>query len=202
MPTEMNWKSHDYEVAHEGDTVLMKIDIQSGFELYGAYNGLGEKVPLLRDGNGNFYVEVPKGGGVYLSAKLGRIISNSEPEESHSDPEPLQTEYYGAWSGTMKPAGFDEEEEHTITYDLNGGKFAGNGTNPLIRAKFGQRHVMLEAPVREGYRFRHWVGASFNRSDPRWSEPDLDHSYPYVPGSWFTVGKTDWTFIAVWDKVI
>ena len=39
-----------------------------------AYNGLsGEKVALSKDANGNFYVKVPKGGGIYLSALFAKI---------------------------------------------------------------------------------------------------------------------------------
>lgn len=44
----------------------------------GAYNGQGEKVDLLKDANGNYYVEVPKGGAVYLSAKLEAIPAPSD----------------------------------------------------------------------------------------------------------------------------
>ena len=71
-------KSGDYEVAREGETVLMKVNVQSGYRVTGAYNGQGEKVELLKDENGNYYVEVPKGGAVYLSATLEAIPAPSE----------------------------------------------------------------------------------------------------------------------------
>ena len=195
-------KSHDYEVAHEEDTVLLKIDIQSGFELLGAYNGLGEKVPLLQDANGNFYVEVPKGGGVYLSAKIGKIhIEQQEDDDEESTPEPVYPAAYGTWTGGSLIGDADGQQELTITYELNGGLFNGDPVNLYFTGRTGQKHVMLEAPVREGYRFSHWIGAAYNRADTRWIEPDPETSYPYVPGSWFTIGSTDWTFIAVWDEV-
>lgn len=201
-------KSHDYEVAHEGDTVLMKIDIQSGFELYGAYNGLGEKVPLLQDEEGNFYVEVPKGGGVYLSASLGRIHTgegNYTPEEEDDDEENarkkmMKTAYYrqpaknpirqasGKPSAVFGTAAADARE-FTISYDLNGGHFTDPSESASFKAYTGQKHVMLEAPVREGFRFLYWADAS------------LTNSYPYSPGSWFTVGSSNMTFIAVWEMV-
>lgn len=194
-------KSHDYEVAHEGETVLMKVNIQSGFELLGAYNGLGEKVPLLRDKTGNFYIEVPKGGGVYLSAQLGRIPAASTPEhqENHenTNKKPAQTTYNAAYS-IPNTGGTDE---FTITYVLNSGHFEDPQQTLSFKALPGEKHVMLNAPSRDGYRFRHWVGAPYTKSDPRWVEPDLNSSYPYVPGSWFTLGRTDWTFIAVWDEI-
>ena len=63
--------SHEYEVANEGDKVLLKVDLQKGYLLKAAFNGDGEKVDLLQDEAGNYYVVVPKGGGVYLSVELG-----------------------------------------------------------------------------------------------------------------------------------
>ena len=59
-----------YEVASEGDKVILKADVQSGYEITGAYNGKGEQVALLKDEAGNYYVMVPQGGGVYLSVTL------------------------------------------------------------------------------------------------------------------------------------
>ena len=66
-------KSGDYEVAKEGETVLMKVNVQDGYEVTGAFNGLGEKVELLKDEAGNYFVVVPKGGAVYLSATVKEI---------------------------------------------------------------------------------------------------------------------------------
>jgi len=65
-------------VATQDTKVLMKIDMQDGYTLTGAYNGKGEKVELSKDAAGNYYVMVPKGGGVYLSVTLDKT----------SDPDP------------------------------------------------------------------------------------------------------------------
>ena len=62
--------SHDYDIAYEGDKVILKVELEKGYKLVAAYNGKGEKVKLLTDAEGNYYVEVPKGGGVYLSAEV------------------------------------------------------------------------------------------------------------------------------------
>lgn len=59
-----------YDVALEGEKVLLKVELEPGYKLTGAFNGDGEKVALSQDANGNWYVEVPKGGGVYLSVEL------------------------------------------------------------------------------------------------------------------------------------
>ncbi len=63
-------QSHDFDVANEGDEVFLKVDLDKGYKLTAAYNGDGEKVALLKDTNGNYYVQVPKGGDVYLSVEL------------------------------------------------------------------------------------------------------------------------------------
>ena len=62
--------SHGYDVALEGEKVLLKVELEPGYKLTGAFNGDGEKTALLQDADGNWYVEVPKGGGVYLSVEL------------------------------------------------------------------------------------------------------------------------------------
>lgn len=70
-------KTGDYEWAHEGDRVLLKVDVHDGYELKGAYNGKGEKIALLKDANGNYYIDVPKGGGVYFSVELSEKAKGS-----------------------------------------------------------------------------------------------------------------------------
>ncbi len=70
-----------WSVAKEGETVLLKIDIQDGYALTGAYGDEGRTLALLRDADGNYYIEVPKGGGVYLSVTLDRIIDNGNKDE-------------------------------------------------------------------------------------------------------------------------
>jgi hypothetical protein len=69
------------ETAHEGEKVILNIDVNSGYELKGAYNGMGEKVPLQKDNDGNWYVIVPKGGGVYLSVKLYKIEKDNSDKK-------------------------------------------------------------------------------------------------------------------------
>ena len=63
--------SHGYDTANEGDTVLLKVELEDGYQIIGAYNGLDdEKLELLQDENGDYYLVVPRGGGVTLSAVL------------------------------------------------------------------------------------------------------------------------------------
>ena len=61
-------KSHGYDVAREGDKIIVKVDVDPGAEFKGVYNGKYEQVPLAKDADGNYYLIVPRGGGIYLSA--------------------------------------------------------------------------------------------------------------------------------------
>ncbi len=68
---------HGYDTATENSTVTLKVRVPDGYTLTGAYNGEGEKIALEKDADGNYYVVVPRGGGVYLSVEL-------EKDEDHS----------------------------------------------------------------------------------------------------------------------
>jgi hypothetical protein len=63
-------KQHGYNVAREGDKVILKIDLQEGYTIRSAYNGKDDMTELLKDENGSYYVVVPRGGGIYLSVML------------------------------------------------------------------------------------------------------------------------------------
>jgi hypothetical protein len=74
-------KSNNYYVAHEGEKVVVKANLLSGYTVIAAYNGVGEKVPLLKDENGNFYIIVPKGGGINISVDIEKSSSSSSNED-------------------------------------------------------------------------------------------------------------------------
>lgn len=77
-------KSFNFDVAHENEKVMLKANLADGYKIVAAYNGKGEKQPLLKDENGNYYIIIPKGGGVYLSVELEYTTehSYSEPEDN------------------------------------------------------------------------------------------------------------------------
>ena len=80
-----------YQVANEGDKVLVKLTIPEGKELVGAYWDKAQSAAgkLLTDSEGNYYVEVPRGGGVELSLVM-KDIPKPEPEpEPEPQPEPV-----------------------------------------------------------------------------------------------------------------
>ena len=65
--------SHGFDTAKEGDIVTLKTMVQEGYQLVGAFNGIDTKTSLMQDADGNYYLVVPKGGGVYLSVQLEKI---------------------------------------------------------------------------------------------------------------------------------
>jgi len=70
-----------YEYAYEGDTALLKVDLAEGYDLLGAYNNDGKATELLKDADGNYYIVVPKGGGVSLSVE----VKKAEPKKPDED---------------------------------------------------------------------------------------------------------------------
>ena len=69
-----------YNVAHQGDRITLKVNAADGYYIEGAYNGLGERIPL-QYADGVYYIDVPMGGGIYLSARVGKY-QEAAPEES------------------------------------------------------------------------------------------------------------------------
>ncbi len=80
-----DFTGEEYDVAHEDDKVVIKISADSGYQITGAFNGEGKEETLLRDSDGNYYIVVPRGGGVYLTATV-EAISQGAPEEETKAP--------------------------------------------------------------------------------------------------------------------
>lgn len=72
-----------FDVSHMGQKVYL--DVEDGWVITSAFNGEGEKVLLDKDDQG-WFVVVPNGGGVYLSAKVAKIEPAPEPTP---EPEPV-----------------------------------------------------------------------------------------------------------------
>ena len=56
--------------AHEGDVILVKLDVPDGREVEHVYADEDQELELIKGADGNYYVKVPKGGGVELSVEL------------------------------------------------------------------------------------------------------------------------------------
>ncbi|MBQ6365382.1 MAG: InlB B-repeat-containing protein [Oscillospiraceae bacterium] len=166
-------ESHGYEVAKENDKVTMKISVPDGYTLTGAFNGLGDKVALDKDENDDYYVEVPRGGGVFLSIELDK-----DDDDFDADAISVSTSY-------NRPAEEENEIFDEIIFDLNGGILDGEEGPLHFWAERGKLFTLLKAPVREGYYFVCWSDS-----------PDVGAN---LPGQVFRV-TGGVTFTAVWEK--
>ena len=189
-----------YDVAAQGKKVTMQINVPSGYRLKKAYGDDGKEIELKKDAGGAYFVEVPMGGGVYLSAELEKISTGGGSSSGGSSS--YDSGYYPyAWNSVTvsvavppeeKPEVKEENCDFTfecdgtfVVFKLNGGTLAGTAGPILIPAEVGEVFALLQAPVRPGYRFVRW-------------EPCCPKITATQPGQTFTVAKTV-VFVAVWD---
>ena len=176
-------KSHGYNTAKEGETVTLKISVPDGYKLVGAYNGDGDKVPLKKDDQGNYYVVVPKAGGVYLSAEFEES-SDEDDDDECSD---------GGMDYICKYADRPRNREicdlasecNRIIYDLNGGTLNGDKGPIIIEAESDKEYKLLDAPEKPGARFLRWASSC---KDVRVSKPGEAFVFEHCV-----------KFTAVWD---
>ena len=86
VATNGTTKYEGYDVAHEDDTVTLKVTVPDGYRLADAFNGTDTKVQLLKDADGNFYLVVPRGGAVTLSVKLEKVPEQVWTEDDEEAP--------------------------------------------------------------------------------------------------------------------
>ncbi len=144
ISTEGTTDSNGYQVAHEGDTVFVKLNIPEGFTLDSVWRDAGQTLNVVRNAKGEYYLAVPRGGGVELSVTLREIVT--EPAER-----PL-----------------------TITMDPNGGTINGKEGILLIAAYDGRIFTLPAAPEKEGAEFLGWFATPYAKEDSRWAEPAAD----------------------------
>ena len=70
---------HGFAVAHEGDKLIVKPNLDANTVIAAAYNGTQA---LAKDSDGNYFLTVPKGGGVDLHFEIKNIRKQDEPKVS------------------------------------------------------------------------------------------------------------------------
>ena len=63
----------EFQVANEGETVTLKITVPKGYEIGKVFGQQGEQMELTKDADGNYFLRVPKGGGIELSLSLNAL---------------------------------------------------------------------------------------------------------------------------------
>lgn len=128
-----------YDVAHEGDTVVLKVTVEEGYELKGAFNN--SELITTRDEDGNYYIVVPKGGGVDLSVELVKTEPQPEPKPEPK-PQPVTIEVV---SSAVK-----------CTFDLDGGTLDGETGKVIKWFVPGSTVKLPAAPSKDGFTFAGW----------------------------------------------
>lgn len=169
-----------YHVAKEGETVTLKLNVPAGYRVVNAFNGTTEKVQLLQDANGEYYLVVPRGGGVMLSVQLARI-----PRPTPPDPDPEEDE--------------EKATESIVVFNLNGGTLDGKTGSITVEARIGEKFELLGAPAREGYDFVGWNVQEVAQDDPEYKEPGEDAEVK-AAGAKIEITGAHVTVNAIWKK--
>lgn len=177
-------ESHDLPVANEGESVTLKIAVPDGYKLIGAYNGIGKKALLRKDEHGDYYVTVPRGGGVYLSVELEKDSDDDDADEDDSDRKFEKVCKYLNENCDQKQS--EDCECNSIIYDLNGGTLEGDRGPVIIEAESGKEYTLLKAPVKKGARFVRWTTSC---KDIHVSKPGESFRFTHCV-----------KFVAVWDE--
>ena len=191
--------TYSYDIANWGNKVNNKVYLQAaqGWDITGAYcyndEGKTTKVPLARDGGG-WYVVVPNGGGVYLTAEVAKqqfdiTFQNDEmvlqsdrlnygdmPEYRGAtpakDPTVEATYEFAGWKPVIDKVTKSVVYEATFTgkareYEMSfdlGGGTVDGKSAYTVAAAYGST-ITLPTPVREGYEFLYWEGSRYYGGD-------------------------------------
>lgn len=101
--------------------------------------------------------------------------------KTHAEEAPKLDYQQEVWQADLKAAYI--AEDCLLTFDPNGGNWDGNGSNKTFVVVKDQNFIIIETPVREGYRFLYWKG----------------QDSVYQPGETYVV-EGDHTFIAEWES--
>ena len=174
--------------ATEGTRVnIVKVNVPAGYVLTGAYNGVGEKTALYWDSTtGSYYIDVPRGGGVYLSAVWSKIATHDSGSGSSSG---------SGWTGSdYTPYNTGKVDYVDVTFDLNGGHTISGNPGPIVKSvPVGSWVILLDAPRKDSSIFECWhtddktvkVSAPYESfqvmNSITFTAKWLDEELPYVP---------------------
>ena len=159
-------QSHGENVAREGDVVMMKVDLAPGYVVTGAYSVDGHELNIYEK-DGQYYVEVPKGGGVYVSARVEKgpedDVKDDSEEENNNNNGGNENRYpdFPLFVPAVPSAGAvwtDGVQYIDVVFDFNGGhKPASLFAGPVVKTvPVGTWVVLIDAPVKEEADFICW----------------------------------------------
>ena len=77
-----------YNVANEGDTVTLKVEVPQGYQIKSAFSDSDQTIEMAQDDDGNYYLIVPKGGAVMISVEFEKIPDPDPDPEPEPEPQP------------------------------------------------------------------------------------------------------------------
>lgn len=92
------------EYAYEGDKVLLKVDVSDDYWLDAAYGDDGQKLKLVKDASGNYYINVPRNGGVSFSVKLTYVGHDKDDDDDDKDKDKNKNTVYTALDASVAAA--------------------------------------------------------------------------------------------------
>lgn len=81
----------DYNVAHEGDTITLKLNIPAGCEITGVFADVDQQIFLSKDADGNYFLTVPRGGAVELSVTMNEPLLSTTWSDTKKTSSPVLT---------------------------------------------------------------------------------------------------------------
>ncbi|MBP3241577.1 MAG: hypothetical protein J6M92_13705 [Oribacterium sp.] len=113
--------------AHQNDTVYLEVTIPDGYTIDGFYNVDGAADVTVISGDGKYYLNVPRGGGVYVGVKMKKIESTAtlDPTPSSSSSTSTSTSYSTYGSGDHRKS---ESNDQNWTVGNNPNDNSGNRT--------------------------------------------------------------------------
>ena len=77
-----------YNVANEGDTVTLKVEVPEGYQIKNAFSDSDQTIEMAQDDDGNYYLIVPKGGAVMISVEFEAIPEPEPAPQPEPQPQP------------------------------------------------------------------------------------------------------------------
>ncbi len=75
--------ANGYNTAHEGEKVYLAVSVPDGYKIKSFYNadGANSDVRVISTGDGRYYLEVPKGGGVQVGVTLEKEVRSTSDND-------------------------------------------------------------------------------------------------------------------------
>ncbi len=117
-------KSHGYDVARQGERVVLKAALDPAYEANGyrlvAYNGKGKETLLSKGADGNYYYDVPKGGGVHLSVAASNTYTVKFANDDGTELSSKSYEYGTKAADVVAPSNPTKPADAQYTYTFAG----------------------------------------------------------------------------------